>query len=485
MKWDNPDKSSHDLQKAVIKPGQAEKYEKIINQDGTVDYKFTLRDNLKWSDGRPIIANDFVYTWRRALDPKTGSTSVYIFDMIKNEQEIVNGKLDKEQLGVKALDDKTFVVTLNYDCPYFIQVCCMIATMPVRKDVIESNGDTWSSNPDTLVCNGAFKLTEWVHNSYIMVEKNENYYDHDKIKLDGIKFVLMDDANSALASYKNNDLDYTQKLPVNEIVELKKDKEFFVQKSLGTYHICFQTQKPPFDNPLVRKAFSLAINREYITKNITRAEQAPAAGYIPIGFIDCDGNDFRLSGKKYFATSQKDYKADCIEAKKLLAQAGYENGKNFPTVEYTYNTNDEHKAVAEALQNMWQDVLGVKVTLSNQDWNTFLMTLKDGNYQLGRLTWCAGFTDPIILLENYLSDGANNKPKYLNKDYDNLIKQIKNMRDDKKRFELMHQAEDIIMNDSVVAPIYFYTTPCMLKSNITGAYYTTIGNCLFMYCDKN
>ena len=463
---------------AVTAPGQAESWEKVVNDDGTVTYTFTLRDGIKWSDGQPVTAGDFEYSWKRLANPETAADYCYMIDMVQGYAAVADGSADPDTLGVKAIDDKTLEITLSYDCPYFEEIMAFPATFPVRQDMVEGN-DEWTYDVSTYVGNGPYKMAEWSHNAYILAEKNENYYDYENLGPDTIRFTLLDDANAMLAAYNSGELDFIENFPTDEMANYLASGEITVADYLGTYYVCFNTEDEVFSDPLVREAFSLAIDRNYIVENVSQAGEVPATAYVPSGVNDAagpSGDDFRTVGGEYYSVAAEDYEANCEKARELLAEAGYPNGEGFPTVEYTYNTDDKHKAIAEALQNMWQEVLGVTVTLSNQDWNVFLESRKQGDYQIARNGWIADYNDPCSFLDMWYTDGGNN---------DAQIDAAKATSDPAERMTAFHAAEDILIGqDSVLAPIYFYTQPYMLADDIDGMYYTPLGYFFFGYTSQ-
>jgi len=465
---------------AETAPGQAESYD--VSEDRMV-YTFHLRDGIKWSDGQDVTAEDFVYSWQRLVDPDTAADYNYMIDMVVNANEIMEGTMDKSELGIKAIDSKTLEITLTYDCPYFMDICAFPATYPVRQDVVEAGGDQWTFDAASYIGNGPYKMTEWVHNSYIMVAQNENYYDTESLGPDTIKFALMDDANSILASYNSGDLDFIRSnLPVDEVPALLESGKLQVADHIGTYFVCFQNEAAPFDNPLVRKAFSLVIDRNYVVDQITQTGEKPATGWVPAGINDAEGasgDDFRTVGGDYYSVSPEDYEKNCEEARTLLAEAGYPNGEGFPVVEYTYNTDDRHKTIAEALQHMWQTELGVTVTLSNQDWNVFTDNRKSGNFLVCRHGWIADYNDPISFIDMWASDGGNNAAQYKNQEYRDLVAEAKSTSDPKARMKALHAAEDILMDEAVIAPIYFYTEMYMIDDSLEGLYHTPLGYFFF------
>ena len=490
MKWESTGEevagSDGTCEGAKVVPGQAESYDKTTNDDGTVTYTFHLRDDIKWSDGQDVTAKDFEYSWKRLVDPATAADYNYMLDCVVNANEIMDGEKDPSELAVKAVDDKTFEVTLTTDLPYFEELCAFPAMMPVREDIIEANGDQWTFDPSTYISNGSYKLTEWTHNSQIVMAKNENYYDYANLGPDTITFKLMDDSNAMLSGFKSGELDYIQEAPQAELPSLIASGDMKIVDYLGTYYVCFQTQKAPFDDPKVREAFTLAVDRTYIVDKVTQSGQVEAGAYVPSGIADAEeGSDFRANGGDYYAPTDADYEANCEKARELLAEAGYPNGEGFPVVEYLYNTSDAHKAVAEALQNMWEQELGVTVTLNNQEWAAFLQTRKDGDFSIARNGWISDYNDPISFLDMWVTGGGNNDAQYSNPDYDNLIAQAKAESDPATRMQLLHQAEDLLVGqDYVVDPLYFYTQKYMLRDGIEGMYYCPLGYFFFGYCTQ-
>ena len=497
-----------DCNLAELVPGQAESYEKVVNDDGTVTYTFKLRDGIKWSDGKPVTAGDFVYSWQRLATPETAADYCYMIDMVKGYAEInggipetdADGKVvldedgnpvikeyaDPTTLGVEAPDDKTFVVTLTYDCPYFLEICAFPAAFPVREDVVSADPDGWTHNVETYLSNGAYTLTQWDHNSQIIMAKNENYYDYDKLGPDTITFKLMDDNNAMLTGFNSGELDFIEDMPVDEIPSLLSSGDLRIVPYIGTYYVCYNVEKAPFDDPKVRQAFTLAIDAQYIVENVTQTGQVPASGFVPSGVAGADG-DFRTEGGDYWtpATDDAQYEKNCEQARQLLAEAGYPNGEGFPTVTYLYNTSDNHKKIGEALQQQWQTALGVEVKLENQEWAAFLETRKNGNYQIARNGWIADYNDPISFLDMWLTGGGNNDAQYSNPDYDAAINEAKSTADPEARMAAMHKAEDIIMGqDWALGPIYFYTQKYMLNSDVKGMYYTPLGYFFFDRCTK-
>jgi len=452
-------------------PGQAESV--AISDDG-LTYTFTLRDGLKWSDGTALTANDFVYSWNRAILPETASDYAYMYESIKG---YADGKLD-----VTATDDKTLVVTLNAVTPYFLELTAFPTFSPVRQDIVEANPEGWATDVATYIGNGPYKMTEWVPGSYIKYEKNENYWDYAKLGPDSIKFVLMADDVSILNAFVNGDIQFADSMPQDEIPAWENKTEFHKQGQLGTYYVSFNVTKAPLDNPLVRQALLLAVDRAYIADNIGKAGQVPAGAFVPIGLTDADATkQFRDVGGDYYDPSAEAYAANLQKAKDLLAEAGYPNGEGLPTIEYLYNSGTTlHQQVAEALQSEWAQI-GVNVNLVSQEWATFLNSRKNGDYYIARNGWLGDYNDPISFLDMWITGGGNNDAQWSNPDYDALIAQVKSSSDPVERMKLMHQAEDLIFSDSLLCPIFYYVDIYLQSPKLEGAWSSPLGYKYFMY----
>lgn len=490
MKWGdtgNPVEGAT-INYAELVPGQAESYEKVLNEDGTTTYTFHLRSDIKWSDGKPVTAGDFEYAWKRLVDNETAADYRNMASSVKGYDEITAGTAAADTLAVKAVDDKTFEVTLTTDVPYFLELCAFPALLPVRQDMIDANGDQWTFSPETYIGNGAYKMSEWVHNQKIVMVKNDQYYDYANLGPESITFTLTDDQNAMLAGYRSQELDFIEDMPVDEVSTLLASDELKIIPYIGTYYVCYQTEKAPFDDARVRKAFTLAINSQFIVDYVTQTGQIPADGWVPSGVADAEeGSDFRANGGALWTapTTDEIYQANLAEANKLLDEAGFSDRSTFPVVEYLYNTSDNHKAVGEALQQQWQEGLGVTVTLKNQDWSVFLQTRKDGDYQIARNGWISDYNDPMAFLDMWVTDGGNNDAQYSNPAYDAAISKAMSTADPAERMAAMHEAEDIIMSqDWALGPIYFYTQKYMMQSDVQDVFYTPLGYFFFQYATQ-
>lgn len=452
--------------------GQAESHS--VSEDGKV-YTFTLRDGLKWSDGEALTASDFVYSWNRAIADETAADYEYMF-------EVVDGYDSEDKvLNVKALDDKTLEVNLISAVPYFLELCAFPTFSPVREDLIEANGDKWATQVETYIGNGAYKMTEWVQGSHILYTKNENYWDYDSLGMKNLKFVLMDDDSAILNAFTQDEILFADSMPNDEIDAWRDKNEFNLQGQLGTYYISFNVEKEHLDNPKVRQALTLAIDRDFIVTEIGKAGQEAAAAYVATGLTDADSTkEFREVGGNYFDPSKEAYEANLQKAKELLVEAGYPDGEGLPTFEYLYNTDTGHQQIGEALQDMWKKI-GVNIELVSQEWGTFLNTRKNGEYEIARNGWVGDYNDPISFLDMWITGGGNNDAQWSNAEYDELITKIKASEDTEERYKMMHEAEDLIFEEWMLSPIYYYVDIFLISDNLDGVWSSPLGYKYFMY----
>ena len=461
--------------------GQAKSH--TLSEDGKT-YTFTLRDDLKWSDGTALKAEDFVYSWNRAVSPATAADYEYMFGVIDGYDvpEPKEGEEPIEKvLNVKATDDKTLVVTLKTLTPYFLELCAFPAFSPVRKDLIEANGEKWATTVATYIGNGPYKMTEWVPGSHITYTQNENYWNYKNLGTKNLKFVLMDEDSAILNAFVQKEILFGDSMPQDEIDAWRDKPEFNLEGQLGTYYISYNVKKAPLDNKLVRQALTLAVDRDFIVKNVGKAGQVPAGGFVPIGLTDTDKTkEFRTVGGDYYDPTAGGNAANLAKAKELLAQAGYPDGVGLPAIEYLYNTGTGHQAIGEALQGMWKTI-GVNVTLVSQEWSTFLNSRKNGDYFIARNGWLGDYNDPISFLDMWVTGGGNNDAQWSNAEYDALIKEVKESSDPAERITKMHQAEDIIFDDWMLCPIYYYVDIFLLNDTIDGFWSSPLGFKYFMY----
>ena len=523
----------------IVADAAKELTEGVKNSDGTVTYTYTLKDGLKWSDGKDVTANDYVFAWQRAASLELAADYGYMFDVVKGYDEIVavddNDKPvnPDAKLDVKALDDKTIEVTLKNEVSYWNELLAFPTYFPVREDVVKN--ESWATDPASYVCNGMYKLTGWDHNSVITLEKNADHPDAAEVTMDTIKFYLSDDANNMLSNYKNGEWSLIDSVPTNEIATLKKDypDEFFNVGQIGTYYVCWNINEQilPADSKLtgveaekakaeIRNAVSLLLDRNYIVDQIAQGGQIPASSFVAMGLTDADGSQFyKNTGVSkdydgYFDTSAEALKANfntAIETLKKYYNYDEASGKftNFPKMTYLYNTDEGHKAIGEYIQSTLANV-GIELSMENQEWATFLNTRKDGDYSIARNGWLADYNDPISFLDMWTTASGNNDVQFgkgAHKDikgysidltkfgykdkvengtwaetYDVLIARIKTCTDKNNRYAMMHLAEDMLMASGCITPIYFYTDQYMLAKNVKGFFSNPLGYKYFMYC---
>lgn len=462
-----------------IAPGQAETYD--VSEDG-LTWTFHLRDGLKWSDGTPLTANDFVYSWKRVCDPLVAAPyAETVLSMVKGYQEAIGGNLDA--LGVSAPDDKTFVVELANTCPYFASLAAFATLSPVQKATIEANGDAWAVSAKTYIGNGAFYIDEWVPGSHILMKKNPNYWNASAIKLDSLKFVLIEDSNAAYSAYKSNEVLMIKDVPTEELPSLAGNTEYHVEPITGTYYITLNDAIEPFNNPLVRKALSLAIDRKFAANTVMQGTYTPAPNLLGPGWVDADGSKFMDNangGKPYIDV--ENYEANLEEAKALLAEAGYPNGEGFPTITYSANPQGYHKVFAEYAQQAWGQ-LGITLNVEIVEWASFTPLRRAGDFQISRNGWVADYTDPSNMLDIFVSTNGNNDGKYNNPEFDAAVQAARETIDVKERSAALHKAEDTIMADAGCIPVAYYNDFWLQSNKITGSWHSPFGYWFFMYAD--
>ncbi len=444
-------------------PGIAESWE--FSDDG-LTVTFHLRES-KWSDGSDLTANDFIYAWKRAMDPATASEYSWIWEYtnVVGAYEAVYEEGSLDDVGISAPDDYTLVVELNNPTDYIVQLLSFYHFMPVKQSAVEAGADgAWAKDPDAVVSNGPFVLTSYTIGEGLTLVKNPYYWNADEVMLDGINGYFIDEASTAYQAYQNGELDFLPDVPPAEVTRLiAEDPNFYVFPLLGTYYYNFNMDLDIWSDVRVRRAFNLAINRELICETKGSGE-VPATGFIPPGFIDADGNDFFEVAGTYDIPSDDSMVA---EAQRLMAEAGYPNGEGFPEFTILYNTSEAHQMVAELVQEMLKTNLGVTCTLENQEWAVFQDTRKEGDYEMSRGGWLTDFMDPIGMLSIFTSDNVYNDPNYNNAAYDELVeKAVQSIG--KEHFDYLYQAQDILMTDLPVLNVYHYTDIVLVSDKVVG-----------------
>ncbi|QEX24070.1 peptide ABC transporter substrate-binding protein [Hypericibacter adhaerens] len=440
-------------------PGVAKSWD--ISDDGTV-YTFHLRDDAKWSNGDAVTAADFVYSFQRAVDPKTASDYAPILSPIKNADAIIAGKItDLSQLGVTAPDAHTVVISLNASTPYLLGLLTHNIAMPVHKATVEKFGDQWT-RPGNMVSNGPFMLADWVPQSQLTIVKNPNFHDAASVKLDKIIYYPTEDIAEELKRYRAGELDITYDVPSDQVkwVEANMKDEFHNTPYFGTYYYVINLTRDTLGKAQqIRKALALGIDREILVDKITQAGELPAYSWVP---PDVPGY------QQQFLDFKNESKAQRLEeAKKLLADAGYGPDKPLK-IQLLYNTSENHKKIAVAIAAMWKP-LGVQLELVNQEWKVYLETRDKKDFDIARAAWIGDYPDPINFLDMFKSDaGARNDAGYNNPKFDELLTTAGATVDPKKRLAILAQAEKVFLDDYAMIPIYHYTTKHMLKPNLVG-----------------
>ena len=471
-------------------PGQAESW--TTSEDG-LTWTFTMRDGLKWSDGSELNAKDFEYSFKRMADPDTAAPyAETCLGMIDGFEEAagfpdadgnptVEPNLDA--LNVKASDDgKTLTIVLGYPCSYFDKIAAFAAMSPVQKATVEANGDAWCTSPDTYVCNGPYMITEWTPSERIVLTKNPNYvggWDNSKIVSDSITLLLLEDSSASFAAYNSGEAVLIKDVPTDEIPSLTKAEDggdFYVDTILGTYYVSLNLKRDAFKDAKVRKALSLAIDRDYVANTIMQGTYSTADSIVGPGIVDENGYFHDNGNAPYIST---DYEANLAEAKKLLAEAGYPNGEGYPTIEYSCNDAGYHVPLAEYLQQAWGD-LGITLTISKMEWSSFTAARRAGEYDVARNGWVMDYNDPSNMLDLFCSGNGNNDGKYSNPEFDAAI-EASRVADVSEHFAQLHKAEDILMEDTGCLPIAYYNDYWLQSSSLKGTWHSPYGYWYFQY----
>ena len=453
--------------------GSAENWD--VSDDGTV-YTFHLRDGLKWSDGSDLTASDFVYSIQRVLTPETGGMYVDIVkSYILNADEYYAGEATEEDLGVKAIDDQTLEITLKQPTSFFIDLLTMWVFDPVQQETIEANGDSWTTSGETYICNGPFKVSEMNMGENVVLVKNENYWDADNVTMEKVTLRYILDTSTALTAYESGEVDGIRSIPSSDYARLKAENAGVnVVPNYGTVYYNINCGKEPYDDPLVRKALNLAVDRENIINNVVQVDATPAYNFLAPGYV-VDGEDMMdgVSDRGLSAT------ADVEAAQEALAEAGYPNGEGFPTLELSYYSDDTVKKVAEAIAEMLETNLNIDVEVTSADWAVFYDDVINGNYDVAAMGWTADYTHPMSFMPLLVTGDANNNSFYSNEEYDALVAQAQSETDAAKCEELLLQAQDIAMDEYPFINLYYKSNNYLMKDYVQGVYMTANGNLYF------
>lgn len=475
-------------------PGQAESY--TVSEDG-LTWTFTMRDGLKWSDGSELTAKDFEYSMKRMANPDTAApyaeTAVGMiagFDEAQGNPDADGNPTTEpnpDALQVTASEDgKTLTIVLSYPCSYFDKLAAFVSLSPVQQATVEANGDSWCTSPETFVSNGPYMITEWTPSERIVLSKNPNYvggWDSSRIVSDTITLLLLEDSSASYAAYNSGEAQLIKDVPTDEIPSLTKAEDggdFYTDSLLGTYYISLNDQREPFTDPLVRKALSLAIDRDYVANVVMQGTYSPAYNLVGPGIVDAeDGSMFidnANGGEPYIS---EDYEANLEEAKSLLAEAGYPNSEGFPTITYSANDASYHIPVAEYLQQAWAE-LGINMSIEKVEWNSFTSQRRAGDFDISRNGWVMDYNDASNMLELFTTTNGNNDGKYSNPEYDAAIEASK-VADKTVHFEQLHKAEDILMEDMGCIPVAYYNDFWLQSPSLKGTWHSPYGYWYLQY----
>lgn len=452
-------------QEGVAEEAMAEEID--ISEDG-LTYTFKIREGATWTNGDPVTAGDFEFAWKWVLDPENADTDyAYQLYPIKGAEDAKENGASLDDVGITVEDDQTLVVELEQPVDYFLDLTAFHTYYPLNKNVVEGN-DKWALDAsDDYVTNGPFKLVSWDHKDKIVIEKNEDYWDADTVKLETVNMHMIMEEDTELQMYENGDLDWAGDpigaIPLAAIPTMKDSGELEISDRAGLYYYTFNNDVEPFNNVNIRKAFALAIDRKGMVENITQREEKPAMALVPPSM-------FPENETGYFTDN------DVEQAKEYLDKGLEELGLDeLPPLTLKYNTLEAHQMIAQAVQDMWKQNLGVEVELANEEWGVYLDSLGEGDYQVGRIGWIADFNDAINFLEIFETVGGNNYTNWENEDYQALLKASRAELDPDKRQAILKEAEELFMEHMPISPIYFYTNAYAHKETVKDIVVSPLG----------
>jgi ABC-type oligopeptide transport system, periplasmic component len=457
-----------------VVPGVAERWD--VSDDGLV-YTFHLRDDARWSNGDPVTAHDFVGSYKRMLTVSLGADYAYMLFLAAGAEDFFRGKItDFAETGFRAIDDRTLQIKLRQPAPFFVKSLAHYAWFPVHLPTIEKHGGltrkaTPWTRPENIVSNGAFVLREWRQSQRIVVERSPTYWDRAQVKLDEIHFFPIEQSDTEERMFRAGQLHITNEVPLSKIAVYQREQPELIriEPYSGIYFYRFNTLRKPFDDVRVRRALAISIDREALVKFITRGGETPAYSFIP---PDIAGY-----------TSEYKLRTDVAEAKRLLAEAGYPNGRGIPRIELLYNSLEKHRTIGEALQQMWKQRLGVNISLYNQEWKVYLDAQKSGNFQFQRAGWIADYVDPHVFLDLFQTDGGNNNTGWSNTEYDRLLTASLDARSEEERFAIYRRMEQILLEEVPVMPLFFYTRARLISPRVLHYHSTVLDNFPWKHVD--
>ncbi|MGB1140022.1 MAG: peptide ABC transporter substrate-binding protein [Halioglobus sp.] len=441
-------------------PGVAERWD--ISDDGRV-YTFHINPQARWSNGDPMTAHDYVWSWQRALNPAMGNQYAYMLYPVVNAKEFATGKLDDfGQVGVQALDDLTLQVTLTAATPYFLQLMDHYSTYAVHRPTIEAFGKatdryTQWTRPGNIVGNGPFVLDEWLLNRRVTVKKSDTYWDRDNVKLEGVVFYPIENASSEERMFRVGQLHVTGTVPIDKVPVYRamEDTPYVNAPYLGTYYYLLNINEAPLTDIRVRKALAMTVDREQLARTVMHNVVVPAYAITPPGTLGYQ--------------PPKLFDHDIEQARQLMVDAGFPNGEGWPGLELLYNTSEGHRKIAVALQQMWKDALNIDVTLTNQEWKVYLDSVDQMDFQMARRGWVGDYVDANNFLDMFLCGGGNNNTGFCEPEYDDMIlQQAPNATTREERYAIFHAAETMLMEQMPIIPIYIYTSSKLKQPSVKG-----------------
>ena len=461
-------------------PGVATHWE--LSEDGRT-YTFHLREDAKWNDGQPVTARDFEYAWLRALDPNAAAPYAFLMFFIENAEAFYEGTATREELGINIIDDYTVAVTLEAPAEFFLELLSFSVFFPQREDIVSADPEGWSTKPSSFIGNGKYTMTQWNPQSNIMLVKNEHHWDADRIKMPNVDVKLVDDQVSGFASFRAGIFDVQNNVPQEEIQKGMEEGVVITYPQVGTYFFVFNLAEDKvasispdvaraLQDPRVREALSLAIDRTDIVDYVAMGGQQPAYSFIPPTISDSTGNPF----------SQTEYvpsRADLERAQQLLAEAGFPNGEGFPTILLSYNSGAGHESVSQAIQNMWREGLGIMSELQAAEWGVFQDQRTNGDFVIARHGWIADFMDPISMLEIFTQGSNQANAFFVNDEFERLVASAKVETDPATRDAMLRRAEDLIFENHVVIPLYYYTQSKGVQPYVQGLQVSPLGPIFF------
>jgi len=459
---------------AKVVPGMAERWEH--NDDASV-WTFHIGADRKWSNGDAVTAQDFVFSFKRMLTPAFGAEYAEEMFVLKGAEDYYDGKItDFDQVGVKAVDDRTLRLALVGPTPYLLTLLEHDAFTPVNPRTILKFGnidtrDSKWTRPENYVGNGPFVMKSWHPNDVIEVVRNPLYWDAANVKLNGINFYSIENVDTQERAFQAGQLHKTDQVPSDKMPYYRREHPELlrIDPYEGVYFYRVNVDRKPLDNQKVRLALNLSIDRDAIVKNILRQGQKPATGYTPPGMGD------------YQPLNKISY--DPVRARQLLAEAGYPDGKGFPTFTIHFNTYEMHRTIAEAIQQMWKENLNINVTLENQEWKVYLDTQNHKNYDISRSAWIGDYMDPVTFLSMWTTGNGNNNTNWGNPKFDALIEEAARTGDPAKRLGILHDAEELLLTDLPIILVYWYTNPYLLQPSVENWYPLALGNHNYKFID--